>query len=85
MKLIIVSTSISVSMTLILVSSKHYVKVILAPIHSSPKRYSDRSLVVAGKTVVKAFAFLLLNLSGRDAIVVALVAISCYSSCSCSE
>ena len=44
-----------------------------------------RSVVVAGKTVVKAFAFLLLKLSRRNAIVVALVAISSYSSCSCSE
>jgi hypothetical protein len=84
MKLSIVSTSISFSTTLILVSMTHYVKEILDPF-TAPKRYGDRSVVVPGKTVVKAFAFLLLRLSRRDAIVVALVAISCYSSCSCSE
>ena len=85
MKLSIVSTSISFSTTLMLVSMTHYVKEILAPLHRSPKRYVDRSVVVPGKTVVKAFAFLLLRLSRRDAIVVALVAIGWYSSCSCSE
>ena len=66
MKLSIVSTSISVFMTLILVSIEHYVKEILDAPHSSPKRCGERSAVVASKTVVKAFAFLLLKLGGRE-------------------
>jgi len=85
MKLSIVSTSVSVFVTLILVSIIHYVKEILDAFTAPRRRYGKRSAGVADKTVVKAFAFLLLQLSGRAAIVVALVAINCYSSCSCSE